>query len=174
MVIKKPVLCLLGLLALPGFAAADDDSIFDAHPSTTPSVDQEPALQLYVTLSDKVEIGHSDDGERFIVPITGGHFTGNGMSGEVMAGGADWQVIRADGVKSITALYSIKTDDGQVIVVDNRGITWSENGTTYKRTIPKFHAPKGKYDWLNKSLFVGTITSIRKPRAVIIRVYKVE
>ncbi len=168
------LLCVLVSLGLPGFASAEDGIIFDAHPSTAPVIQQEPVLQLYVTLSDKVEVGHSDDGERFIVPITGGHFVGKGIKGEVMSGGADWQVIRRDGVKTITALYSIKTDDGQVIVVDNRGITFSEDDMTYKRTIPKFHAPKGKYDWLNKSLFVGTIASIKQPRAVVIRVYKVD
>ena len=174
MIKKTALVFFLGLLALSGLAAADGDSVFTDHPSTAPIVNQEPVLQLYVTLSDKVEIGHSDDGERFIVPITGGHFFGKDIKGEVMSGGADWQVVRADGVKTITALYSIKTDDRQVIVVDNRGITFSEDDMTYKRTIPKFHAPKGRYDWLNKSLFVGTITSIRAPRAVIIRVYKVD
>ena len=172
--VNRTILLLVGSLALCGLAAADGDTVFDAHPSTAPAIDKEPVLQLYVTLSDKVEIGPSDDGERFIVPITGGHFVGKDIAGEVMSGGADWQVVRADGVKTITALYSIKTDDGQVIVVDNRGMTWSEDGKTYKRTIPKFHAPKGKYDWLNKSLFVGTITSIKSPRAVVIRVYEVE
>lgn len=157
-----------------GWTLANDAAVFEALPSDAPVVGQEPVLQLYVTLSDKVEIGESDDGERFIVPITGGHFVGKEIAGEVMSGGADWQVIRADGVKTITALYSIKTDDGQVIVVDNRGITFSEGDQIYKRTIPRFHAPKGKYGWLNKSLFIGTITSIQSPRAVIIRVYKVD
>ena len=174
MVNKTAILLYLGLLALTDLASADGDTVFDAYPSTAPSVLSEPVLELYVTLSDKISVGSSDDGERFIVPITGGHFVGKGISGEVMPGGADWQVVRADGVKTITALYSIKSDDGQVIVVDNRGITFSKDGETYKRTIPKFHAPAGKYDWLNKSLFVGTITSIREPRAVVIRVYKVE
>ena len=171
---KIVVMPTIVLLTFAGAAVADVDAIFDKHPSAAPSVEQEPVLQLYVTLSDKVEIGHSDDGERFIVPITGGHFVGKNIAGEVMSGGADWQVVRADGVKTITALYSIRTDDGQVIVVDNRGIVWSKDSETYKLTAPKFHAPKGKYDWLNKSLFVGTITSIKEPRAVIIRVYPVE
>lgn len=167
-------LFFLSAMVLPGLAAAEDLDVFEANPSDAPVVDKEPVLQLYVTLSDKVELGESDDGARYIVPITGGFFVGKAIAGEVMAGGADWQVVRADGVKTITALYSIRTDDGQVIVVDNRGITWADGDESYKRTIPKFHAPQGKYDWLNKSLFTGTITSIRSPRAVIIRVYKVD
>jgi len=170
----KTALLLLGLIVSSAVAADEHESIFAAHPAAAPTVNQDPVLQLYVTLTDRISVGEADDGERLIVPITGGYFIGDGISGEVMPGGADWQVIRSDGVKSITALYSIRTDDGQVIVVDNRGITWSDDGESYKRTIPKFHAPVGKYDWLNKSLFTGTITSIKTPRAVIIRVYKVE
>lgn len=168
------LLLILGSLALLHPVALGDETIFSKHPSAAPGVDSEPVLELYVSLSDKVAIGPSDDGERFIVPITGGYFVGKDIAGEVMSGGADWQVVRSDGVKTITAIYSIRTDDGQVIVVDNRGMTFSEDGETYKRTIPKFHAPVGKYDWLNKSLFTGTITSIREPRAVIIRVYKID
>lgn len=165
----------LPVLLLAQSALADESaSPFDLHTTPAPTVDQEPVLQLYVTLSDKVEIGSSDDGMRYIVPITGGYFVGDGIRGEVMPGGADWQVVRADGVKTITALYSIRTDDGHVIIVDNRGITHSQDGADYKRTIPKFHAPQGKYEWLNKSLFVGTISSVQEPRAVIIRVYAVD
>ncbi len=169
----RHALVALGMLAWAGSAVFGDESVFIEHPSAPPVVATDPVLQLYVSLSDKVSIGPSDDGQRYIVPITGGYFVGKDIAGEVMPGGADWQVVRSDGVKSITAIYSIRTDDGQVIVVDNRGITFTEDGATYKRTIPKFHAPVGKYDWLNKSLFTGTITSIKEPRAVIIRVYKV-
>ncbi len=166
---------LVCLLTARVFATDAADAPFIKHTTPSPTVNGEPVLQLYVTLSDKVEVGDTDDGERFIVPITGGYFVGkDGIKGEVMPGGADWQVVRADDVKTITAIYSIRTDDGQVIVVDNRGITFSNGDRQYKRTIPKFHAPRGKYDWLNKSLFVGTISSIRSPRAVVIRVYEVQ
>lgn len=171
MISKIASILFLALLFTAAEADEHSPSVFDAHPSAAPTVNAEPILQLYVTLSDKVEVGASDDGDRYIVPITGGHFVGKDIAGVVMAGGADWQVVRADGVKTITALYSLRTDDGQVIVVDNRGITFTDGETTYKRTIPKFHAPVGPYDWLNKSLFTGTITSIKSPRAVIIRVY---
>ena len=169
----KSILFCLALLAIPLFAVAADN-VFDAHPSTAPVVDSEPVLQLYVTLSDKITLGETDNGVRHIVPITGGHFIGRGIAGEVMSGGADWQLDRKDGVRSISALYSIRTNDGQVIVVDNRGISVMSEDDRYRMTNPKFHAPAGKYEWLNKRVFVGTITSIRSPRAVIIRVYEVD
>lgn len=136
----------------------------------------ELALELYVTIAPRVEVGPSDDGERGYIPITGGRFRGDGIRGEVLPGGADWQTLRPDGVREVHALYSIRTDDGATIVVDNRGVIVppDENGgQAYARTAPRFHAPRGKYEWLNKTSFVGTITAAPEGGAVIIRVFKV-
>jgi hypothetical protein len=135
----------------------------------------ELALELYVAISPAVVVGASDHGTRQFIPITGGRFSGaNGLEGEVMAGGADWQLRRPDGVTEIKAIYSIRTDDGAVIEVDNQGIgAVSADGSRYVRTTPRFHAPQGPYDWLNKTSFVGTITPASQGGAVIIRVFKV-
>ena len=173
----SPLRCLLILvvLALPGLqATASDFSIFEKHLDNAPGVDTKPSLQLYVTLSDKLTLGQTDAGERHIVPITGGYFFGDGVEGEVLSGGADWQLVRPDGVKEYVARYSIRTNDGKIIQVDNRGIGHGEGDSRYRVTAPKFHAPTGRYEWLNQSLFVGTITSIKEPRAVIIRAYRVQ
>ncbi len=43
----------------------------------------------------------------------------------------------------------------------------------YLRCAPVFEAPIGKHDWLNKALFVGTVTVEPKGDAVRVRVYKV-
>jgi len=143
----------------------------------------ELALELYVAIAPRVEVGESDDGVRQFIPITGGRFSGDGIRGEVMPGGADWQLRRRDGVVEVNALYSIRTDDGAVIVVDNRGIIVppppaaaggaAAPAAGYVRTSPRFHAPQGKYDWLNKTVFVGTITPATGGGAVIIRVFRV-
>ena len=135
----------------------------------------ELAIEAFVAISAPVAVGPSDGGRRQFIPITGGHFVGQGIKGEVMAGGADWQLVRSDGTVEVNALYSIKTDDGAVIVVDNRGIIVpaGDGGIGYARTAPRFHAPEGKYDWLNKATFVGTITPAPEGGAVIIRVFKV-
>ena len=44
----------------------------------------------------------------------------------------------------------------------------------YVRTTPRFHAPQGLHDWLNKTTFVGTITPSPQGGAVVIRVFKVQ
>jgi hypothetical protein len=147
-----------------------------------PAPTTELAIELYVAIAPRVEVGESDDGVRQFIPITGGRFSGDGIRGEVMAGGADWQLRRRDGVVEVNALYSIRTDDGAVIVVDNRGIivppapaaaAAAAPAPGYVRTSPRFHAPQGKYDWLNKTVFIGTITPAEGGGAVIIRAFRV-
>jgi hypothetical protein len=137
----------------------------------------ELAMELFVTIDPAVVVGESDDGTRQFIPITGGRFVGDGIRGEVMPGGADWQVVRSDGTVEVLALYSIRTDDGAVIVVDNRGIIVppdTDSGRPpYMRTAPRFHAPQGPYEWLNSTSFVGTITPVAGGGAVVIRVFRV-
>ena len=136
----------------------------------------ELALELYVAIAPAIAVGATSHGTRQFIPITGGRFSGaDGLRGEVMAGGADWQLRRPDGVTEVTAIYSIRTDDGAVIEVDNRGIIVPAGvaGGPYVRTTPRFHAPQGPLDWLNKTTFVGTISPSPQGGAVIIRVFKV-
>jgi len=169
------------ICALARGAAAQDPAgtrwpVPDVAPPKT-----ELALEAYVTLSPTVEVGTSDAGTRRFIPITGGRFVGDGIKGEVMAGGADWQLVRPDGVLEVHAHYSLRTDDGAVIIVENDGVIVPGKAATngapavapYVRTVPKFHAPQGKYDWLNKTVFVGGIGGGAGGGAVVIRVFRV-
>jgi hypothetical protein len=171
--LRSTLLLTAALLATAALAQDDAGTRWPVPGVAAPGT--ELALELYVAISPAIAVGPSDHGTRQFIPITGGHFVGAGIKGEVMNGGADWQLRRPDGVTEVNALYSIKTDDGAVIVVDNRGIIVPGNGGSggYVRTNPRFHAPQGKYEWLNKTLFVGTISPSPKGGAVIIRVFKV-
>lgn len=135
----------------------------------------ELVMELKVNIGAPVNIGKSDHGSRRFIPITGGSVEGRGIKGEVMAGGADWQLTRQDGVTEIEAIYAIKTDDGQVIAVENWGLLAPAAGgpRPYVRTNPRFKAPEGDYDWLNKRLFTGTITPSPKGDFVLIRVFQI-
>lgn len=137
----------------------------------------ELALELVVTIDPAIVVGESDLGHRQYIPISGGYFRGkDGLAGKVNAGGADWQLKRPDGVLIIEAIYSITADDGTVIEIHNTGISNRTDGESYTITHPVFHAPQGKYDWLNKHTFVGTITPAFNKgvfQAVVIRAYQV-
>lgn len=133
-------------------------------------------LEAYVTIGTPVKTGSSKDGYRQMIPITGGQFEGPRLEGKVLAGGGDWQRVRADGAMVIEALYMIETDDGARIVVRNNGIGVAspDGDEPYMRTVPEFEAPKGPHDWLNRSVFVGSISRPEDgSNAVMIRVYRV-
>ena len=54
-----------------------------------------------------------------MVPITGGTFEGPRLKGKVLPG-ADWQIVRPDGVLELEARYALETDDGALISMVNR------------------------------------------------------
>jgi hypothetical protein len=154
----------LSLAAAGGSRSPARDSAWDL-------VERDPVrtqlvLQLVVTCSEPESIGgneQSRDGKRTeIWPIIGGQFQGRGIRGTVVPGGGDFPVVRPDGVEVVDALYRLKTDDGVTIIIHNHGIAYPDAapGQYRYRMTPEFIAPKGKYDWLNKSLYIATLTDV--------------
>ena len=83
----------------------------------------EPLMTVEVTVGAPVTTGSSPRGEVRLIPLTGGSFDGaDGLSGQVLPGGADWQEIRADGALEITARYLLRTEAGGVIEVLSTGV----------------------------------------------------
>ena len=61
-------------------------------------------------------------GERRFVPIMRGSAQGPELNGELLEGGVDWQLQRADGATEINAHYVIRTPDGALIEVQSDGL----------------------------------------------------
>ena len=126
----------------------------------------ELVLQLVVTCTGPERVGGSEDskdGKRTeIWPIVGGRFQGKGIRGSVVAGGGDFPVVRPDGVEVVDALYRLRTDDGVTIIIHNKGLGYpgSNPDDWHYRLSPEFIAPKGKYAWLNSSLFLATLSEV--------------
>ena len=82
-----------------------------------------PALEFifsaHVTVDPALDLGDVGKGGRRIVPIAGGNFSGPQLRGQVLPGGADWQVLRSDGTAELEARYTLRTDDGVLIYVRN-------------------------------------------------------
>lgn len=145
----------------------------------------ELVLDAHVTVAVPLELGETPYGRRRVIHITGGRFSGPRLRGTVVPGGADWQVIRPDGVTELTALYELQTDDGVLIHVTNRGLRHGpaevmqrltrgepvDPASYYFRTTPVFEAPSGPYDWLNRSIFVAT--GARSAAEVHVRVFEI-
>lgn len=145
----------------------------------------EPLASLRIELGPAQELGETGRGRRRIIPITGGVFNGSRLSGTVLAGGADWQLVRADGVAEIDARYTLRTDDGTLIYVRNPGY---RHGPTeviaqlaagmdpdpslyYMRSMPRFETGAPRYAWLNRAVCVAS--GARRPHAVELEVYEV-
>ena len=120
-------------------------------------------------------LGPSPLGERRIVPILGGIFQGPTLSGKVRPGGADRQLLGADGVLRLDALYEMETGDGAVITVRNRvRIDNAADGGRYARSWVELTAPDGPHGWLNRRAFVGTLHGLAPEPRVLIRVFLVD
>jgi hypothetical protein len=130
--------------------------------------------EAIVDIADVQNLGQSLQGQRFIVNILGGEFSGPRMKGRVLPGGADRQLLRPDGVKELDALYEMQTDDGAVITVHNPVLVdMPTPEQRYARSVVKFRAPAGPYEWLNRRVFLGTLDSLKPAKnAVKISVFQ--
>lgn len=128
--------------------------------------------EAMVEIGESRALGVGPLGERRIVPILGGIFAGPRLNGTVVPGGADRQLIRADGMKELDALYELETTDGAVLTVRNRVLI----DTRAEPAAPIFSrldvtAPAGPHDWVNRRVLVGRLRSLRPQPRVLIRVY---
>jgi hypothetical protein len=120
------------------------------------------------------EVGDTASGHQRLIPITGGTFDGPRLRGKVLPGAADWNLQRNDGVTVVSASYFLQTDDGIYIKILNQGVNPKAppgSGGRPRFTIPSFEAPKGRYEWLNQAVFVGTLRP-GDPGTVHIQVFK--
>ena len=146
----------------------------------------QPLLRAEITLAPAQELGDAPLGRRRIIPITGGTFRGERLSGRVLAGGADWQVIRADGVAELDARYTLETQDQALIYVRNFGYRHGpadvirrlaageavDPSLYYMRTTPRFETGAERYRWLNGLICVAS--GARRAAAVELEVYEVK
>ena len=133
------------------------------------------AYEAMVEIGPIQSIGTSPQGERRIVAILGGAFSGPGLRGRVLAGGADRQILGLDGALRLDALYELQTDDGAIITVRNRCVIDVAAGQPpYARSFLTLQALEGPYGWLNRRVFVGTLPHFAAESRVLIRVFMVE
>jgi hypothetical protein len=149
-------------------------------------INTEFLCKIEVTLEPVRDLGETPLGRRRIIGITGGKFSGPRLSGRVLPGGADWQIIRADGVAYLDARYTLQTTDGALIYVNNKGYRHGpkeviermargeevDPALYYMRATPWFETSAPTYAWLNRSICVAT--GARRAAAVELDFYEVK
>jgi hypothetical protein len=148
-------------------------------------IELEHVADLTVQVGQPIEIGQTAAGERRVVPILGGEVSGPRLRGRVLPAGADYQLIRADGVAELHARYVIETQEGSRIYVENSGLRRGpaeamerlrrgepvDPALIYFRTTTKFETPDEAFSWLARHIFLGA--GVRHPDRVQIAIYKV-
>lgn len=121
------------------------------------------------SLAPAVPVGAGPFGTRRIREVTGGEVTGERIRGRVGTGGADWVLIGPDGWGRLDVRLTIHTHDDAHLYVQylgvieyteaalgaNRGEGSSDYGDHYFRTAPRIETGDERYDWVNRTLFVG-------------------
>ena len=141
---------------------------------------------LAVAIAAPVEVGHTPAGLRRMIAITGGTVDCACMSGKVLAGGADFQLILNGGTQAhLDARYVIELDDGSRVFVQNTALRVASlensqrimNGQpvhpdeVYFRCQPKLEATAPQWAWLSESQFIGS--GRRAPDGVFLSFYRV-
>ncbi len=146
----------------------------------------EPLCHVAVKIGAPQILGAVLTGERRIIPITGGRFEGAKMRGEILPGGADWQIVAADGTAILEARYTLRTDDGALIYVRNSGFRHGppevlaaiargeqvDPGKYYFRATPTFETGDKKYAQLNRIICV--CSGVRTKEEVLLDFYEVK
>lgn len=138
-----------------------------------------------IEIGPPITVGETSEGLRRVIPILGGRIAGPRLQGTILAAGADYQVVRADGYTTLDARYAAKLADGAMIYIVNIGVRFGPpevmarilNGEivdpalVYFRTTPRFETAAPAYQWLTRPLFLAT--AARHPDRVEIRVFEV-
>jgi len=147
---------------------------------------KQPIFTIRADLEAITSLGRTPYGERRVIGILGGTVQGAKLSGRILPGGADWQIIRSDGAADIKARYTIETDAGALVMVTSEGLRHGppeviarlargdnvDPALYYFRTVMRFETSDPAVDWLNRILALAR--GQREARAVRLDVYEVE
>jgi hypothetical protein len=129
----------------------------------------EPAFEVEVVLGALQDHGETRRGHRRVVPIIGGSVRG-AFEGEILPGGADWQIVRPDGAIEVDARYTARTPEGVHVLIHATGVRSGapavleallrgdavDPSAYYFRTVITLEASGARFAALQNSIFVAS------------------
>jgi hypothetical protein len=145
----------------------------------------DPIFTILADLAEILHFGPTPYGERRVIHILGGRVSGPKLSGRILPGGADWQIVRTDGASDVQARYTIETDAGAHVLVNSEGLRHGppevlarllrgeavDPTEYYFRTVMRFETGEKSLDWLNRTLAIAR--GAREAKAVRLEVFEV-
>jgi len=143
------------------------------------------AFSVRVIVGPIQDLGQTARGRRRIIDILGGTAEGPRFQGEILPGGADWQIVRPDGTIEVVARYTIRSTSGALVYVQNDGLRVASPeilarmskgelvpfDSYHFRTAPRFETSDPSLKWMEISTFVGV--AARTPDHVVIGFHEV-
>jgi hypothetical protein len=126
--------------------------------------------RLEAELGAPLELGDVSQGQRRIVALTGGTFTGPELNGKLLAGAsADWQILLPDGTALGDIRYTLQTEGGALLYVQSRSVRHGSaevlarlargedvDASEYTfRASTQIETAAQDLDWLNKGIFIS-------------------
>ena len=141
-------------------------------------------MMMHVQVGTPLTIGAVPHGTRRTASLGGGTFEGPRLRGTLLTG-ADWQLLRSDGVLEMDLRFTLRTDDGALISMSGHGLRHGppeiiaalgrgetvDPSTYYFRTMPRFETAHPAYSFLNRLIAVGS--GDRRPEGPIYTIHEV-
>jgi Protein of unknown function (DUF3237) len=145
----------------------------------------ELAFELHAEVGKPDEVGAVPGGTRRVIPILGGTFSGTGLKGKILPGGADHQLLQPDGFTQLEARYILQTEQGEMLYITNRGMRHGppevlqrlnagervDPNLIYFRTAATIETAAPRLQWMARAVFV--CVGERYPTEVVVRFYRV-
>ena len=143
-------------------------------------------MTLHVKVGTLLNIGAVPCGTRRTALLGGGTFEGPRLRGTILPGAsADWQLLRPDGVLEMDVRFTLRTDDGALILMRSFGLRHGppdviaaigrgetvDPSTYYFRTLPRFETAHPAYSFLNRLIAVAS--GDRRPECPIYTIHEV-
>ena len=142
-------------------------------------------FNFYVNIQAPLQVGNTPTGNRQILIGGKGKFKGERINGRVLPWGADWFLIRPDGVGELDVRVILQTDDDELIYMRSSGFLnyspevasrvltgTAEPDEYYFREKTTFETGAKEYYWLNSIVAVGT--GWYRPGRVGMSIYEIE
>ncbi len=141
----------------------------DTLPEPLKSVRTRPLFVMRLDVRPLQIVGATPGGFRRMGVVPGGVFEGERLSGVVLDGASDWQIVRGDGATTLNVRLVLKTSDDAMIGMTYHGLRHGprdvierlEKGEAvdpasyYFRINPMFETAAPTYDWINRILAIG-------------------